>query len=414
MEKESKASKKWQDALSVLAPNTRDRYIRLVDRFMARFNYSTLEVLWQKHEEELTAKDSRDQHEIETQVKLLMNEDIRAGGKPQTVAHIYKALQHFFASQDRKKKLDLAPREIPKGESIGRNLVTKDQISQVLDACGNEAKLRNRSLIMFLKDSGLRVGDAVSFNVEAYTSSQLVRNEAGEPFRVFDPSVTRKNKVLAFVVIGPEAVRAFDEYLGERSESGTVPNDQPLFTVERNQKNARKGNRLSPDGGSEELRRLCAHVKNGKRLGAHSFRKYFITSLESAGLTGNWIKRLCGKTIGGAMGQYSKPEDQPDTEGKYPNALVAGYVRSYDRLRVFGNGQETKKKVESLEKQVQGLTSFVESLGFTKDGKPLKLVEAEIEGQTVYSKPQTPAEKSTELTPEELGVLRKLFEKSKK
>ncbi len=354
MEKESKASRVWQLELSRLAPNTRGRYVRLMDAFMSRFDIATLEDLYKMRIEDLEAKDSRDQGRVERLVKTYMDELVKQGQKPQTVAHVFKAVQHFFNSQGRKTKLELAPRDIPKGESIGRSLITKEQIKLVYDSPGS-AKLRNRALMMLLKDTGLRISDALAFNVESYTTAQIVENESKEPFKIFDPSVTKKCGVVAYVVIGPESVQALDLYLKERRVGGLSQSD-PLFVIEYNNafRGFSKGDRLGDDGGSEEFRRIAKNAKIGNRFGAHSFRKYFITQMQSAGLSEPWIKRLCGKSIGASDSPYSKPQDMPDPEGVFPNLLVASYVKAYKALRVFGATEE----VEDLRERVKAIESL--------------------------------------------------------
>ena len=356
MEKESKASRVWQLELSRLAPNTRRRYIRLMDAFLSRFEIDNLEILYNMRIEDLEAKDSRDQGRVERLVKTYMDELVKKGQKPQSVAHSYKAIQHFFNSQGKKTKLEINPRDVPKGESIGRSLITKDKIKLVWDSAGS-AKLRNRALMMLLKDTGLRISDALAFNVEAYTTAQTVENESKEPFRIFDPAVTKKCGVVAYVIIGPESIQALDLYLKERCASGKLSPTDPLFVTEVEGGPRHKGERMRPDAGTEELLRLANMANIGKRYGAHSFRKYFITQMQSAGLSEPWIKRLCGKSLGASDSPYSKPQDMPDPEGVFHNLLVASYVKSYKALRVFGASEEVedlKERTRQLEEKLKG------------------------------------------------------------
>jgi hypothetical protein len=103
--------------------------------------------------------------------------------------------------------------------------------------------------------------------------------------------------------------------------------DEPLF-LDRDDK------RLGVTAASELFARICRHAGKGKRLGSHSFRKFFTTTLESAGMPLNFLKKFQGKSIGGAMAPYSKPEEL--------GLLTPAYIQHYDALRVFGSPESVK------------------------------------------------------------------------
>ncbi len=343
LEENNKAYRVWMDQLNTKAQGTRWTYLHWFSKFLARYEVPDAEALYRMKLEDLKSEDTRDRLRVEAMAKTMMFEEIKNGYKPKTVAHLVKSLKSFFDAQN--LPFSIKPGDMPKGESIGRRLILKDQIAAVFDSVGAENKLRNRALIMMLKDSGLRISDVAALTVESYKTAQIVTNTAGEPFKVFDTFQTIKCKVNANIHIGPEAVKAVDLYLAHR---GDIRPDSPLFVD-------REGKTMSNPALSEQFRRLCRHVK-GTRLGAHSFRKFHTTQLESSGMAQNWIKKLQGKSLDQSTGSYSRPEETGE--------LSTQYITSYDKLRLFGEAdisqlrhelQETKAgqngRVGELERQ---------------------------------------------------------------
>ncbi len=338
LEENNKAYRVWMDQLNTKAQGTRWTYLHWFTKFLERYEITDAEALYRMKVEDLKSEDTRDRLRVEAMAKTMMFEGIKVGYKPKTVAHLAKSLKSFFDAQN--IPFSMKPADYPKGESIGRRLILKEQITAVYDNVGTENKLRNRGLIMVLKDSGLRISDAAALTVESYRTAQTVTNTAGEPFKVFDTIQTIKCKVNANVHLGPEAVKAVDAYLALR---GNVPGDSPIFVD-------RDGKTMSSPALSEQFRRLCNHVKGVKRLGAHSFRKFHTTQLESAGLSENWIKKLQGKSLDQSTGSYSHPEETGD--------LTRQYIEKYDRLRLFGEADISQIRHE-LEASKAGQNSRV-------------------------------------------------------
>jgi hypothetical protein len=171
-----------------------------------------------------------------------------------------------------------------------------------------------------------------------------------EQFKVFQPMRTQKTKSFAYVHVGPESIAALDSYLKERTDKGeSLSNTSPLFL-------GIDGNRLTPKGISLLLARMASKIedRNGKKISAHSLRKFHTTMLESA-MPRSWIAKLQGKKIMDSMGVYSQPEK---TEGE----LTRAYMKSYDRLRIFKEKHELTKvreEVESTKNQMNKFYSIV-------------------------------------------------------
>jgi integrase len=346
---ETRVEEAWKGSkFKKLSPRIKEKYELAMRRFLAFAKCENVAQLYKMRVEELASPDELDNEAMERRVSSWAEDLVKIGVvdqrtgkvhtlKPQTAVHDVQAVVNFFRAVH--KDLKLSPIDtVEIGESTGgRKLIQKEQILEFYDNCGSEMKLRSRALIQFLKDSGVRVGDALALDVGDYQNAQVVKNEDGEVFRVFDASIAQKNKVIAIIHIGNEAIQALDEYLASRKD--LTPNS-PLFEE-------REGGRLKSKATTEIFRRIATH-SSGKNLGCHSFRKFHFTSLEGAGLNENWILRLQGKKLDRARGTYSHPEELPSESGKYSNALTEAYIENYDRLRVF-----TEKSVEKQVKELR-------------------------------------------------------------
>ena len=163
-------------------------------------------------------------------------------------------------------------------------------------------RLRNHAIVLALKACGLRVSDLSMLDYGDYVEAETVYNDQGEPHKVFDPKITEKMKIDAYIHMGPEEVFAIDAYLDERQEKGEVLTaESPLF--------------LRANGPSIE--RVTAPQLT------HLIRNFHKTRLEKAHMARTWIHKLQGK----AKDVYSQPEEEGD--------LTEEYVACYDFLRVL-------------------------------------------------------------------------------
>jgi hypothetical protein len=188
-------------------------------------------------------------------------------------------------------------------------------------------KERNQALIMFMKDSGLRASDVAKLTAEDYDRAVTYTNEFDEPFKVFQPLGTKKTGHLAYVHIGPEAVKRLEKYLKGRKKG-------PLF-------HARRGDRGMT---AKAIINFFVRMKQflgegGYKVSAHSFRKYHYSNLE-AKMPLNWVNKLQGRK----SSVYSRPEGKSITEL---------YMESYDMLRVFTDEAKKEAKLESRLKEME-------------------------------------------------------------
>jgi integrase len=212
--------------------------------------------------------------------------------------------------------------DYPKGESLGVKVATKEAILKVLNNKRTRNKTTINAMILFLKDSGLRISDARLINY-GDISEEL---ERGDEF-ISLTQITQKQGTVAKCFIGPEAVQALKEYLESREKgSRHVPPERltaksPLFKIWLS------GNvkRILRHSFSSLIRAAFLRV-NEPNISAHSLRKYVQTNLEAAGTNVNWIDQILGHKLINSRDAYSKPTDEQ---------LRQAYIKAYKFLRVY-------------------------------------------------------------------------------
>jgi len=241
----------------------------------------------------------------------------------------------------------LKARDKPRGHGSGVRMILPEQIRELYESMPWEFRLRNQALIMFLKDSGLRVSDVARLNVGDWMAAETYVNEKGEKFKVFRPLRTLKTGSMAYPVVGPETVEAVERYLEERRRSGErLTASSPLFVD-------RFGKRLNERAMSTLLYRLCKRMgPEWWRISAHSFRKFHTTMLEAV-MPKSYVAKLQGKKAMDSLAPYERPEEIP---GELPKA----YMKAYDRLRVFKSADA--ERMEAMERDIERLQRIVADL----------------------------------------------------
>jgi integrase len=261
-----------------------------------------------------------------------MKAEIDRGMKPTTARMVYKAVKFYLRSMGF-RNFELDAEDKPRMIYDGSRRVTKDHIRELWDNFSANYKARNRAILLTLKDSGLRISDIARLDAEQYRGAREITVK-GEKFRVFEPFATMKTGDYAHIHLGPEAVKAVEEYLGER-QSG------PLFL-------SLKGGRMCSKAVSEVFHQTKVRRSlkaDFSKISAHSLRKFHWSSLP---INEGWICWLQGK----ATSVYL---DEP--------AVTDAYVKNYDVLRVFGTHdvelEEARSKqdqhIADMEKEIRDL-----------------------------------------------------------
>lgn len=342
---EGKAWKIWIQDLDTKAPTTKREYLRNIVKFLDRWE-TTPDDLYSMRIADMDSDDPRDGKRIERMVKTQMSELRESGYAAETCKQLRKAVKSFFESQE--IDLSFKAKDSPRGASNGARIALPEEVREMYDNMVFGFKLRNRAIVMFLKDTGLRVSDIVGIDVGDYLSARVVENEAGETFKAFrDPEETQKMKVNAYVHLGPEAVAAIDEYLEERKQRGEealLGEDAPLFL------HRQPGERITESGIKSVFFRVKKWLGDGGyKKSAHSLRKFHRTRLEGGGMPEGWVKILQGKQAD----VYQQPQ--------HTGELTEMYVKCYNRLRIFGEQASTQKLDEQAE-EIERLRRKVEKL----------------------------------------------------
>lgn len=360
----SRIKEKWNEALALRSDSTRRNYRTYFKRFLDKTGL-TPEELYHMHLESTRSEDPLDQDVVATKVKRVMKDMEREGYKSGTTRTIYKSVRLFLKSCNLPFELD----RYEKGRVVNEEIdnIKTEQIRTLYDCVSAEMRERNRALMMYGKDSGIRVSDMVATDVEDYLNAQEINHPEYGRFKVLETMATKKTGDYAYIHIGEEAINAIDAYLAlDGRQSGPLFLARPVPIIDETAEETVKARRwhhkrkvvgylpaerLRAKTASQMFLRLKENLKGHGKISIHSLRKYHNTCLEGAGMNTNWIKRLQGKSAY----EYSHPEGMTLTET---------YMKAYGSLKVFEDYR--KIPLEQIEEHVnrilaaRGLLSPVE------------------------------------------------------
>jgi len=324
----------WESELSLKAKSTQKKYREKFNLFLERWETTPGE-LYEARLGDIKSGDPLKFRRIEKMVEIQMSEMVKAGKSPSTAKQLKKAVNLFFEAIN--LPLKIRAKSTPNGDVVGQRMMRGDQQIELIENQNRLNRKRNTAILLVGKDSGLRVSDIQRLTLEAYEEAETILNEVGEPFKKFDPEITQKCKVVAHIHLGPESVKAIDEYLEERREKGLIADKPTLFI-----------NKSKKAFGGDSMGNMIAHQctllgAKFKKLSAHSLRKFHRTKLQKARMPDSWIDLLQGKKAD----TYSRPSEGGDpTE---TGDLTQAYIESYNELRIYGVPEELQAKEEELE-----------------------------------------------------------------
>jgi len=149
------AVKVWMDGLSNRSEGTRKLYFRHFKKFYGWAGKSPEQLRELKWKEDQAQK-PWERNQVENLVRKYIKHLEENNFSYVTMKITFSAIRSFFKKNGLPLNLDES--DMPRGESLGGSITpTKEQIRKVYER-GSD---RMKALIMFLKDSGLRVGDAL-------------------------------------------------------------------------------------------------------------------------------------------------------------------------------------------------------------------------------------------------------------
>jgi len=213
----------WESSLANRAEGTRWQYLTHFKRFVEWTGLTLDKLREMKYHEDQTAK-PWERNQVENLVRQYLQTLEEKEYSCSTQQLSYAAVKSFFEAQG--MPLFLKRQDRPSGCAFGSKTLTHEDIRQLKNAA---EYLRDKALIMFLKDSGLRESDVAKL---------LWRDlkDYGEGFMGFEIQ-TKKKKTKARGFIGPEATEILELYKQKRLQ-GTkkVPPeknlmDHPVFAL---------------------------------------------------------------------------------------------------------------------------------------------------------------------------------------
>jgi integrase len=285
------------------------------------------------------------------QTYLMEKEGLKSG----SVQDVYRSVSLFFLAN--KLEFEASEERISDEDTEEIPIITREQLIDVFNASGS---YKYKTIIMFLKDSGLRIGDVANLKVGDLKTAHYSEDRQYCTFEI----KTQKTGTYANPVIGPETLEWLDRWNTWREKKGIPTNDEdPLFCSTK-----RRAEYIRKDGVKIKETKLGGFMDESaigvvfgeyvKKAGlekagisAHSCRKYHKTYLEAGGCPTSWINKMQGRKGEGTGGIYTKPE---------PEQLINMYKKGYGELRLFGK-EDTDKKLASV------LATTARGLGASED-----------------------------------------------
>jgi len=317
-----------------------------------------------ERKEEMKNEDDKVRHHAEMVLKSYLKFLEEKGLSPNARRTYFTAIRNFY--QRNYVELKFFRRDGPKVMTVteGSKAANKEDIRKMIEV----SKPRVKAMILFLKDTGLSISDTAKLKLK-----NLGLNEVSEIFDAKAPLTIKTNRkktgTPTVTFLGQEGLDSLRTTLkmrargspelkirryGRNENKGGIPPEEltlesPLFrSYGKFMQTLKKPtiDALTPNAISVLVRKSAIQSGIWKQgFSAHALRRFFQTSLESAGISKNWIKAMMGHRLEGVEGSYSKPEIE---------MLKEAYSKSYSHLAIT-ESTEQRSRVEMLEKQVEKL-----------------------------------------------------------
>ncbi len=223
----SPALQYWEDELSAKDPATKEIYLTNFSKFLEFTGKTPDELLRQRQEDQINP-DRKIQRRLESQLIKFISAKREEGYSSATLQIYYASVRSFF--EIHYYPLIMRKGDYPKGESIGVRSATQEAILKAIESNTGRHKKQLHAIILFLKDSGMRISDARLLNYGA-SKNPLERGDKIIPITI----ITQKVKTVQKAFIGEEAIHAIKEYIESRRKgtpkipAETVTDKSPLF-----------------------------------------------------------------------------------------------------------------------------------------------------------------------------------------
>lgn len=334
----------WESYISNKSSNSQKLYRLQLMKFLRwlkeKYNMTADDLRLLKYKEDTSAK-PWERCETETIVREYLahldSENVLATSKKVVLS----VINSFFLANG--LRLSLRKNEVPDSDPVKASRVpTREEIRQIIDAADN---LRDRALMLFLKDSGLRVSDVVTLkwkDLKPY----------GEDFLGFKILTAKKNcEARGFV--GKETVDVLKIYRSMRVKGyGDVP---PEADIDNHYVFCQVGDGTKPLKAIWVSAMLNKHIRalGFNDLTIHGFRKFWEQNVKAS--RPEYVAQLNGRKLSKNQKAYWYLTDIQ---------LFELYKSNYDNLRVY-----IEKKILTPE----DARSFLAGILSTNEGKQLLL-----------------------------------------
>jgi len=290
------------------------------------------------------SEDPRDRRQLTTAFNDFAKARMAGGTSPNTLQVYRKAIHKFLESNE--LTLRIKKNGVKVGHR-GKKIIRLDQARKLVDLASNN--LRLRAILMTLKDTGLGVSEVAMLTCEDFLGAREYKDEEGRRFKAWaKPLIRKKTGEECHVHMGPDAIVAIEDYLGQR-RTGHIfitSKGQPHKDEEGNMTSeAGFTGRGEPMNGlaiTTSVRNHCRVLRaKGYDVSAHSFRKLFETSFDLEGSL-NVGKKIMGKLI--------PASDEPYLQ--YDDELTKIYMEVYGK-RLSLNRESTQ--IKELEEEIEEL-----------------------------------------------------------
>lgn len=220
--------------------------------------------------------------------------DLRSRHAPRGVQYALAIIHNylrFFAEQGR-LGFPLYLARVPRAFGKSYEAITEaEYLAIVADLRARPSKLRDLAAIMLLRDTGMRISELLSLEIDDIEEdrSAVVR--------------TRKTIRTRRVFWNIDTNQILQKYLVERINSGPASAKcDALFTFGR----AREGKLLTRRTIQRVLQDVLARVSITRKLSPHSFRHAFIHRLARLGVPDAIIAQLVGHSSPNSIAHYTK------------------------------------------------------------------------------------------------------------
>lgn len=337
----------WTNSLATRAEGTRHQYFLHFSKFLEWTGMSADELREMKFQEDQASRPwerSKVENMVRTYLQAIEN---RYSCSTRKLA--FNAVKSFFACNG--MCLNLTPSDKPSGCAFGSRVPTKEDVRAMSN--GTES-LRNRALMLFLKDSGLRESDLAKLKWKDL-------KDYGEGFLGFEIQ-TKKGKTKARGFVGPETTEALRLYK-EKRLNGTrkiLPEqnieDHPVFALEDKTEKA-----MRPAFMSEKVGNVIRLV-GLEGVTAHGLRKFWEQNMHLEKLA--YQKQMNGRALNDVERAYFWKETEE---------LFEMYKANYHNLTIAK--QEFREVEERLRREYERETKTLKERIYELEQKNLELTQ---------------------------------------